>query len=135
MTDAETSPAPTPADTVVVVAAHGSRAPAANDAHRAVVAALAGRVEAPVTAAFLELTEPSIAAAIDLALAEGATTVVVLPYFLHPGRHLTEDLPRIVAEAGERHPDRRVHLAASFGADPALADLLAAQVSRALQAP
>lgn len=120
---------------VVVVAAHGSRAAAANEAHRAVVARLAQQVPARVVPAFLELTEPSIAEAIDAAVASGAATVVVLPYFLHPGRHLTEDLPRIVAEATARHPDRSVRLAASFGADPALADVLAAQVARALSSP
>lgn len=115
-----------------MVAAHGSRAVAANDAHRAVVARLAQSVSARVVPAFLELTEPSIHDAIERAVEGGATTVVVLPYFLHPGRHLTEDLPRIVAEATERHPAAVVRLAASFGADPVLADVLAAQVARAL---
>ncbi len=117
---------------VVVVAAHGSRAVAANDAHRAVVARLAEQVPVRVVPAFLELTEPSIADAIDVAVAGGASSVVVLPYFLHPGRHLTEDLPRIVAEADERHPSATVRLAPSFGADPALGAVLAAQVARSL---
>lgn len=115
-----------------MLAAHGSRAAAANDAHRAVVARLAEQAPTRVVPAFLELTEPSIDEAIDLAVADGATTVVVLPYFLHPGRHLTEDLPRIVAEATERHPAAVVRLAPSFGSDPALADVLAAQVARAV---
>lgn len=117
---------------VVVVAAHGSRAVAANEAHRAVVARLAEQVPVEVVPAFLELTDPSIAEAIDQAIADGATTVAVLPYFLHPGRHLTEDLPRIVAEASGRHPGATVRLAPSFGADPALGAVLAAQVARAV---
>lgn len=117
----------------VVVAAHGSRATAANDAHRAVVADLAGGVEHAVTAAFLELAEPSIGDAIDAAVAAGATTVLVLPYFLYPGRHLTEDLPRIVGEADARHPGIEVRLLPLFGADPALTSLLAAQVAAALR--
>ena len=117
---------------VVVVAAHGSRAVAANDAHRAVVDRLAEQVPVRVVPAFLELTEPSIADAIDVAVAGGASSVVVLPYFLHPGRHLTEDLPRIVAEATDRHAGVAVRLASSFGADPALGEVLAAQVARSL---
>ena len=114
---------------VVVVAAHGSRAAAANEAHRAVVARLAQQVPARVVPAFLELTEPSIAEAIDAAVASGAATVVVLPYFLHPGRHLARDLPAIVADADARHPGSRVHLTESFGARPELLDVLAAQVA------
>lgn len=119
-------------DVAVVVAAHGSRAVGANDAHRAVVADLAGRVEHPVSAAFLELADPSIGEAIDAAIAGGASTVLVLPYFLYPGRHLTVDLPEIVLAAGARHPDATIRLLDLFGADPALAAVLAAQVGAAL---
>lgn len=119
----------------MVVVAHGSRAAAANDAHRAVVARLARRVSTSVVPAFLELTEPSVADAIDRAVADGAAWVVVLPYFLHPGRHLVEDLPRLVAAAAGRHPGATVSLAPSFGADPALDDVLAAQVTRAVDEP
>lgn len=120
------------APVAVVVAAHGSRADAAQDAHREVVAALDARIEPPATPAFLELAEPSIPQAIDAALAAGATTVLVLPYFLHPGRHLGDDLPAIVADASARHPDRRIRLLDSFGADPALLAILVGQVEGAL---
>lgn len=116
----------------IVVAAHGSRAEAANLAHREVVEALAASVTQPVTPAFLELAEPSIPAAIDAAAAGGATTVLVLPYFLHPGRHLSDDLPAIVAEAHRRLPDVEVRLLGSFGAEPELLDVLVAQVRRSL---
>lgn len=118
----------------VVVAAHGSRAEAANDAHREVVDALAAAVDHPVTPAFLELTEPSIPDAIDAAAATGVASVLVLPYFLHPGRHLSDDLPAIVAEASRRLPGTEVRLLGSFGAEPALVDVLVAQVRRALPA-
>lgn len=118
--------------TTVVVAAHGSRAGAANDAHRRVVAALAGAVDTPVTAAFLELAEPAIGDAIDAAVANGAGRVLVLPYFLHPGRHLVEDLPAIVADADARHPAATVALLGSFGAEPGLLDVLVAQVEAAV---
>lgn len=112
----------------MVVAAHGSRNQLANQAHRDLVDHLAELVDAPVVAAFLELAEPSIPVAIDTAIADGDLTVRVLPYFLHPGRHLVDDLPRIVAEARVRHPAAEVDLLDSFGADPRLLDLLVSQV-------
>ena len=99
----------------IVVAAHGSRAEAANLAHREVVEALAASVDHPVTPAFLELAEPSIPTAIDAAAATGVDAVLVLPYFLHPGRHLSDDLPAIVAEAHDRFPEVEVRLWARSG--------------------
>lgn len=118
--------------TLVVLAAHGSRAEAANTAHRDLVAAIAEQSSAPVVPAFLELAEPSIPDAIDAAAADGATRVLVLPYFLHPGRHLADDLTGIVAAATERHPAVTVELLGLFGADPGLVVLAAAQIEAAL---
>lgn len=119
-------------EVAVVVAAHGSRAEGANVAHREVVDGLAAMVAPPVTPAFLELAEPSIPEAIDAAVRAGASTVLVVPYFLHPGRHLTDDLPAIAAAARTRHPTVAVRLSSSFGSEPGLLDILAAQVGRAL---
>ena len=120
------------AGTVIVFAAHGSRSVDANDAHRALAMEVAVRLDQEVVAAFLELAEPSIGAAIDGSLAAGATRVVVLPYFLHPGNHTTRDIPAIVAEARHRHPDALIDSAPLFGSDAALAELVAAQARAAL---
>lgn len=125
-------PAGEPTPTTVVVAAHGSRAEPANAAHREVVDALAADVDVTVTPAFLELAEPSIGDAIDAAVADGAARVLVLPYFLHPGRHLLEDIPAIVDDAAARHGGVEVAMLGSFGSEPALAGVLSAQVTSAL---
>jgi sirohydrochlorin ferrochelatase len=125
---------PDPA-TVVVLVAHGSRAAAANDAHRLVAAELGERTGRSVVPAFLELAEPSIPDAIDAVAATGAAEVLVLPHFLYPGRHLVEDIPALVGTAARRHPDLTITLLPASGADPALVDLLAAQVGRGAGGP
>ena len=78
--------------------------------------------------AYLELAEPSIPAAIDSAIAAGATQVRLVPHFLGPGNHVMVDIPEIVAAARQRHPGIEVELSEYLGADPALIDLLAARV-------
>lgn len=118
---------------VVVVIAHGSRAEAANRAHREAVAALDQRVEPTVVPAFLELAEPDIGGAIDAAAEAGSARIVVLPHFFYPGRHVAEDIPAIIDDAGARHPGVSITLLAASGADPAMADLLAAQIESALE--
>jgi sirohydrochlorin ferrochelatase len=121
---------PAPAATVVLVA-HGSRVAEANDAHRRLAADLAGRTGGAVIAAFLELAQPDIPAALDEAANGGASRVLVLPYFLLPGAHTTLDLPALVAAARERHPGCRFDQLDHLGADPAVVELLARQVDAA----
>jgi sirohydrochlorin ferrochelatase len=53
-----------------------------------------------VRAAHMELAAPSILDALrDVLLSDGVTEVVCVPYFLSPGRHATEDVPNLIAEA------------------------------------
>jgi sirohydrochlorin ferrochelatase len=54
-----------------------------------------------VEPAHMELAEPSLAAAFRRCVAQGAELVVVMPYFLGPGKHSSQDIPRLVAEAGQ----------------------------------
>lgn len=53
----------------------------------------------------MELAEPSIEQAFDRCVAAGAQKVVLHPFFLSPGRHVTSDLPALMNAAAKRHPD------------------------------
>ena len=53
----------------------------------------------------MELAEPSIASAVAKCVSEGYKKVVVAPYFLSRGRHITSDIPAMVAEAQRAHPE------------------------------
>ena len=117
--------------TAIVLIAHGSRTVAANKAHRAMAVDLEAGLGMPVWAAFLELADPLIPAAIHQATAAGATKVLVLPYFLYPGRHLSLDIPELVATTAEMHPDVEIVMLPGFGEDPAVLGVLVAQVRRA----
>ncbi len=113
----------------VVLVAHGSRLESANEAHRRLARSLAQRVERPVLPAFLEMAAPSIADAIDAA-AQGASRVVVVPYFLLPGNHTTRDIPELVDEARTRHPTVEIELTEHTGAEPVMMDVLSGQITR-----
>lgn len=87
-----------------------------------------------VEAAFLEITPPSIPEGIELCIGKGATHVVVIPYFLLLGRHVSRDLPRIVEEAQQRHPGVRIRLGPHIGYDPRLARIIAEKAEETLAA-
>jgi sirohydrochlorin ferrochelatase len=114
---------------VIVIVDHGSRNPPAN----AVVADVARLVQVragdgvAVRFAHMELCEPGLLRVIDECVAEGATSVVVQPLFLAPGKHASRDIPDLVADARRRHPHVEFELGRVIGADPLLAEIVAAR--------
>ena len=56
-------------------------------------------------ATLVDMVEPSGRV---VALGRGATSVVVCPFFLGPGKHWTTDIPRLTAEAAEAFEQARV---------------------------
>ena len=120
-----------PPGTAAIVIAHGSRADAANDAHRSVCDALAARSGTTVVPAFLELAEPSLDDAVHRLAERGTEHVVVLPFFLYPGRHIQRDIPALVDAARSANPGVDIEIGPLFGADPGVVELLAAQLDAA----
>jgi sirohydrochlorin ferrochelatase len=119
----------------IVVFAHGSRVEAANEAVRQVAAELsrAGGY-AHVEAAFLELGEPSLAGAVVRLAGRGVTGVVIIPYFLTLGTHMERDLPVLVREIAEAHPELRLQVTAPLDGHPALTRILLDRAGEALAA-
>lgn len=61
--------------------------------------------DAIVEVAHMEIAEPSIESGIESCVQKGATHIQVVACFLSRGRHLSEDVPRLVARACESHPN------------------------------
>jgi sirohydrochlorin ferrochelatase len=118
----------------IIVVDHGSKKSAANE-QLLEVTELFQRVAraAIVQPAHMELAEPTIGQAFDRCVAQGATLVVVHPYFLAPGRHSTTDIPRLTAEAAARHPGVCFHVTQPLGLDEAIAALMLRRIEHCLQ--
>jgi sirohydrochlorin ferrochelatase len=112
----------------IIIVDHGSRRDAANRMLEDVANVLRGMTTDRIYAAHMELAEPSIAQAFDAAVAEGAEFVFIFPYFLSPGRHSREDIPRLCAEAGARHAGIRWHCSGPIGLDRMMAELILRRV-------
>jgi sirohydrochlorin ferrochelatase len=85
-----------------------------------------------VEPAHMELAEPSIATAFARCVERGAKTVVVFPYFLLPGRHWNDDIPRLAAAAAENHPGIRYLVTAPFGLHPLMAEIMQQRIAHCL---
>jgi sirohydrochlorin cobaltochelatase len=110
----------------IVLLAHGSR----DERWRAPIEAVARRVaaldpSAQVACAYLELAAPDLRTASDGLIAQGAGSVHVVPLFLGMGRHVRQDLPRLLDELRARHPAVAFSLAQAVGEEPDVIEILA----------
>jgi len=120
--------------TAIVIVDHGSKRRAANDQLGRVVA-LFKRTSgmAIVEPAHMELAEPTIADAIVACVRQGATDIVVHPYFLAPGRHSKEDIPRMVDEAAAAHNNIPCRVTEPLGLDERLCAVIETRIAEAVE--
>ena len=113
---------------------HGSRRAEANALLDEVVTLVKQRLGTGsiVEPAHMEIVEPTIAQAFTRCVEQGATTVVVHPFMLAPGRHVTEDLPRLIAEAAEVHDGVAFVVAAPLGSHAGIIDAVLDRCQAAL---
>lgn len=105
--------------------AHGSRRAEANADLVRVAEAIRARNEYSIVEfAYLELAEPTIPQAARRCVARGATRVLLLPYFLSAGSHVTNDLERFRTEFAEAHAPVEFRLCPPLGLHPVLIDAL-----------
>lgn len=117
----------------VILVDHGSRREESNALLLDVVRQFADMSGMPIVEpAHMELAEPSIATAFGRCVEQGATTVVVYPYFLLPGRHWDEDIPRLAAAAVRQHPHIRYLVTAPFGLHPLMAEIMRQRIEHCL---
>jgi len=110
---------------------HGSRLPQAHQHLEAIAREV--RERAPgwiVGVAHMELVAPSLEEAVDACVRDGATEIVVHPFFLVPGQHLTRDIPELIARAAAKHPGVGIALTDPIGEAPGIADLVLECVAR-----
>lgn len=115
-----------PARRGIVLFAHGSRDARWREPVEAVAARI-GQLEPGVLArcAYLEAATPDLAAAVAELAGAGALSIDVLPIFLGVGKHLREDLPRLISELQQANPGLQLHLRTAVGETPELVEALA----------
>lgn len=121
-------------DTGIIIVDHGSKRAEANAMLDDVVKMyreVSGA--AIVEPAHMELAEPSIEQALVRCVERGAKRIVVHPYMLSPGRHSTSDIPRMVNEVAESHPEVRVVVTEPLGVDARIGEVIQQRVKTALE--
>ena len=121
--------------TAILLMAHGSRIPEANDAVHEIAAMVKEMTGYDIVeVSFREQHLPNIQQGIDACVAKGAKRVILMPYFLFVGAHVQEDLPEEMSRARERYPRVEFAMGTHLGAHRKLAEVEVERIVESLAA-
>lgn len=82
----------------------------------------------------MEIAEPTIEQAMNTCIRKGARTIIVAPYFLSKGRHIQDDIPKLVNAARLKLGGGiDCVIADPIGVDPIMAQLIDDRVKSAIE--
>jgi sirohydrochlorin cobaltochelatase len=110
---------------------HGSPNPESNaEIFRVAERIRATSEYAAVAIGFMECNAPSIPDAIKNLVASGTQTIVAMPYFLHAGKHVADDLPALLEHARQEYSGVEFLLGDYLGNEPLVANVLRARLNQ-----
>ncbi|MBI5682658.1 MAG: precorrin-8X methylmutase [Deltaproteobacteria bacterium] len=110
--------------TAVLILGHGSPVKEANNTLVRVAESVRNRGgHAVVQPAFLQFAQPDFQGAVDILVKKGIRNIIVHPYFLYMGAHVTKDLPFEVETAKKKYPDLNIILVPHLGYHEKLVDV------------
>ena len=112
----------------VILIGHGSRAAGADDDMERIAAALRTKSGGIVETCRMSGRGIPFDEAFESCVRRGAKEIIVLPYFLHFGIHLREDIPEILRQNAVKHPQVRLVMGRHLGYDDSLVDLVAKRI-------
>jgi len=110
----------------LILFAHGARDPGWAEPFRRLRALTqASLPDVTVELAFLELMTPDLPQLAAQQIADGAQQVTIVPVFLGQGGHVRRDLPALMAQLQQAHPDIQFQIAEAAGEDAGVLQALA----------
>ena len=111
----------------LIIVAHGSRKTSSNEEVMALgekVKSLLDKDYMFVMTAFLEFATPSLEESMLSCIDKGASEIVILPYFLASGNHVTRDIPEVIQKTQSSHPQVKIILKEHLGSSSDMVRLL-----------
>ena len=108
----------------VILIGHGSRAAGADDDMERIAEALRSSDGRIVELCRMGGRGAPFAEVFEACVRSGAREIIVIPYFLHFGVHLRQDIPELLLDAAAKHPEVRLVLGKHLGYDDSLVALV-----------
>jgi precorrin-8X/cobalt-precorrin-8 methylmutase len=78
-----------------------------------------------VVPTFFSIARPSIEDNVAMLAGRGVKHIVIMPYFLYTGQHVSKDIPEVLEKCRSRHPQVRIEMLGTLEGEGALVDVVA----------
>jgi len=111
--------------TAVIILFHGSRAEGSDATVHRIIAEVRRRGHFGIVAeAFLQHATPGLRESVAFCIQQHAEKIMIVPFFLQLGGHVTADIPLLVDEIRHGHPGIEITLTEPVGSHPLLVDVV-----------
>ena len=111
--------------TAIIILSHGSKAAGSDGALPRIIDDVKSRGSYEIVEqAFLKHSAPDIMAAIETCTQQNAERIVVVPFFMQMGSHVTRDVPVLLEKAKIRHPKTLFRLSDFVGSHPLMSEIV-----------
>ncbi len=109
----------------ILIVGHGSPRAEANDGFVTLAGRIGGRLcGTTVLPAFFSIAQPDIPTQLGELRRRGIRRVVLMPYFLFRGQHISKDIPTLLDDCRRQYPDMTIELLPTLENEPALEDIV-----------
>lgn len=115
----------------LIIAAHGSKKEASNKEVQALAEQIKNKSQASfdyVEHAFLQFAEPLLENVIKDLVQNQVCDIVIFPFFIGSGSHITSDIPKLVRAAQQQYPDINIRTTRHLGKIKAIEDIILREV-------
>ncbi len=109
----------------IIILGHGSRSGGADDTVKQVAAEVRKFSGSDIVEyAFLEYAVPTLQDAWEKCVRQKAEQIVLVPFFMQAGAHVTRDIPAFVETARKQHPEITIIVTEYVGAHPLMSKIV-----------
>lgn len=119
--------------TGIIILSHGSKLKKANTSLAKTVEAIKQKTRLNmILPAYLQFYQPNLTESIKNLIIQGCQTVIIIPFFLFNGNHVTRDIPNIMEKEKAKYPKVKFVYTKSLGLDIRIADIIVDMVEEAI---
>lgn len=118
----------------IIILGHGSRLKKANVSLGKIVKAVKQNTGLDIIVpAYLQFSHPNLTESVKSLMEQERGTIIIIPFFLFNGNHVTRDIPRMIKEEKAKYPKVKFIYTKNLGEDLRIADIVVDTVERAMQ--